>query len=471
MAIWGLHRHSFTQGGLAFAVGLGTLAATLAGWRWGVADRPPSVQWAARPECPRPNMIVKILGDKGESLGVVTSIPLSDPITDVPEFHDCQRFIPIPTIPGNLGGQSARIPYDSLYAIFAAFRLDTLGAFAGEFVPVATVYSYGGRYDPLGIRPGFNCLVLSRTSATWRATMVPQANPTDPRCAAVHINLAAGTPLEVRQIPPPPLDSGFVFDSTNYPPVARWDWDGTHQYIGIACGRSWCEVGPPGFTPSPIYQGPAITFDPVPGLSATSTQRRQATRIKGWYDDQQLDSADTHGRSFVTRIHGWVFPNPAFEDGLLDSRVSVARLGGAWIHVATAYLDADYKGYLKRGANKIYMCHEVVGALGTCRMPAMSFASPAVPLNQAPVSPFTKPLALCDPDPTDHLRRWWKIQPEAGQARYVCVRRRDHFRALERYRQQHNNVRVWIPAAARWRWLLEDPAVWLKCETGCCTGQ
>jgi hypothetical protein len=415
-------------------------------------------------------LIVKLMNEKGESLGVVNSIPLSDPITDVPEFHDCQRFIPTPS---TLGGSRSPIPYDSLYAIFAAFRLDTLGAFAGEFVPVATVYSYGGRYDPLGIRPGFNCLVLSRTPANWKATMVPQADSSDPRCNAVHINLASGTPLEVKQLPPPVLDSGLVFDSTNYPPVARWDWDGTHQYIGIACGRSWCEIGPPGFTPSPIYQGPAIKFDPVPQLSASSTQRRQATRIKGWYDDQQLDSAGASGRHFVTRIHGWVFPNPAFEDGLLDSPASVKTLRGVWVHVATAYLDADYKGNLKRGINKISMCHELAGARGQCRMTATLFGtgSSAIPLNQTPVPPFTRPLPRCDPDPTDHLRRWFKIEPEGGQARYVCVTRKDHYAALEQYRQQHNNVRVWIPAAARWRWLIDDPAVWLKCETGCCTGQ
>jgi len=475
MSIRGLHRVSVLQGWTAVVLLAGLVVAARTGSRAEPQGLPADTAAVERPECPHDSLIVKLISEKGRFLRLVNSIPLSDPISDVPEFHDCQRFVRrISFLQWLLGGRP-RERYDSLYAIFAAFKLDTLpAALEGNGVPVATIYSYGGTYEPLGIKPGFNCLVLSGTPGAWVAKMLPQANSADSSCEGMHIDESApGTPLTVFETPAPPVGDHVPFDSTNYPPVARWDWDGVNQYIGIACGTTWCEIGPPGFSPSPIYQGPDIQFDDIPVLAATVTQRRQVTRIKGWYDDQQLDRAGPEGRHIVTGVRGWLFPNPELEDGLLDRPQSVAALRGVWVHVATAFLNGNYKANLRRGANKIYMCHESAGQLGSCKMPAAAGSSSlAIQMAQLPVSPpFTRPLNACDVDPTDGLKRWWRIQPEAGPALYVCVKRRDHYSDLEHYRAQHQNVRVWIPATARWRWLLDDAGAWHKCETGCCTGQ
>ena len=48
-------------------------------------------------------------GRTGAVLRTMTGLPPSEPITNIPEFHDCQRLM--------VGGE-----YDSLYAIFAAFQ-------------------------------------------------------------------------------------------------------------------------------------------------------------------------------------------------------------------------------------------------------------------------------------------------------------------------------------------------------------
>src|SRR2546428_384861 len=129
-------------------------------------------------ECPHDAIVIKVIDSTGNLVKTVDTIPLSGPVTKIPEFHDCQRFI-----------QHVN-RYDSVYAIFAAFRLESLPARlkgardsaesdgkAYRTVPVATIYSYGGEYDPLGIKPGFNCLFLYRKGAQWGAKMIPWSGP------------------------------------------------------------------------------------------------------------------------------------------------------------------------------------------------------------------------------------------------------------------------------------------------------
>src|SRR5664279_1636107 len=113
-----------------------------------------------RPECPH---------DYPEAYPTTL---ISDKITNVPEYHDCQRFL----VKDDHGG----LKYDSLEAIFVRYKLDTLyrnhmrnpdarlqgGVSAStEFEPqgllvVGQVLSYGD-YAPLGIKTGSDCLVLS----------------------------------------------------------------------------------------------------------------------------------------------------------------------------------------------------------------------------------------------------------------------------------------------------------------------
>jgi hypothetical protein len=452
------------------------LAAVVAGAQpeWRLRGRESdSISQMPGPECPYHGSVRPPVTDTaGQHVPLSPdSFPvlLSGPIAGIPEYHDCQRFMPNVTFLQWMLSHK-RPFFDSLYAIFAAFQLDSVLKVPGLGIPAATIFSFGGTYDPLGIKPGFNCLVFKGGPGHWTAVMLPQANANDGNCTASHINInGLGTPLAVIENPPIVFDSSHALFRPKPPPAARWDWDGKQQYIGIACGLLWCEVGPQGFTPSPGYQGPDLTFDDIPGLSVPAGQSQQVTRIKGWYDDQQMDSALANGRHLVTGVHGWVFPNPELNDTILDLPQSVALLQGVWIHVATAVLNGDYKGNLRAGINKIYMCHETKGAKGRCRKHPLPI-SESVPMGQPPVKPFSRALPQCDKE-SDGTRRWWKIQPAQGPARFVCGKRRDHYNDLQAYRNANQGVRIWIPGTARWRWMLEDVGEWHKCETGCCTGQ
>ncbi len=80
-----------------------------------------------RPECPQRWDSLPIFPDGREARGVMavpsaapatapaTTLALSGPITDIPEFHDCQKFL-----------LDKGTTYDSLYAVFAAYKLDSI---------------------------------------------------------------------------------------------------------------------------------------------------------------------------------------------------------------------------------------------------------------------------------------------------------------------------------------------------------
>lgn len=403
-----------------------------------------------RPECPAFDSVVIWARGHGGGEVPITHIPGSDPITGIPEFHDCQRFV-----------RGDR--YDSLYAIFAAFRLESLPAKlrladslaklqgkAHGTVPVATIYSYGGTYPPLGIQPGFNCLFLFRDDGVWGAKMVSWG-PVDPDCADRDPeSQAAGTTLQV-------LPSTGAFTDPDYPPVARWDRakGGTH-YIGIKCGPAWCEVGQPGFVPSMPYTIPQPSFDLVSGLPATLIEMKRVTGVKGWYDAQELASVAS-GWARPSGVHGVLIPHP-----VLDRLNSVAGFKNRWIHVADAVLlDGDYKWTLRKGVNKIYLCHGSPASDGCNVDLAVVPTPPGIPLSSCPPGP--------DPDGFP----WWMMVASAAGTREVrCVKRVDHKAELAQYIATHpNQVDIQIPGAARWRWMVDDESGWIRCPTGCCTGQ
>src|SRR5687768_13080784 len=189
-----------------------------------VRPSPPHLaQHEDRPECPHDGIILR-KDPNGQLYVNPATVPEEEYLTDIPELHDCQRFI----VRGAQGFQ-----YDSLYAIFA--RPETLSIFkTGEVSPdtilgpnqsvqlfnkgltaVALITSYGGTYDPLGIRPGVSCLYLAHERFTWSARVVHNGN--SGTCPA---QPGAGTSLEVRENILPPHLSGL----DDVPAVARWDW-------------------------------------------------------------------------------------------------------------------------------------------------------------------------------------------------------------------------------------------------------
>jgi hypothetical protein len=352
-------------------------------------------------------------------------IPLSGEISGIPEYHDCQRFI-----------REDGDTYGSLYAIYAAFHLESLpcglgrcgyGASGAVGIPAATILSYGGRYAPLSIQNGFNCLYLW-DPPDWKAVIIPQGANPDCRVKRVVEPL----PSEAHVLPVHVVQPGGSppFRDREYPPVARWDWDSStnHQFIGIRCGLAWCEIG----GTSRMYPPTVPGFDAVPGISASTAMSNAVTRVKGWFDAERLAVmlANPTGAGLKvrpSRITGFIVPNPVLGD------LQASHFARKWVHVAWALVDADYKStvHFSKGRNKISLCN---GALEECELQRNR-------------------LECRD---TTNVSWWAMVEDSAGSVYYRCVTFRGYPSGID------------VPGTVRWRWQADDQTNWIKCPSGCC---
>jgi hypothetical protein len=443
---------------VAAGLGVGTVAAA---------------QEAGRPECPHDWDV------KGGQ------VPEVQPIMNIPEYHDCQRFI--------VRVEGGGVRYDSLYAIFATAALDVLERSLEGTARCAACLAPGGRgspppqqaeewrplrehattlgvvaariyaegdYAPLGMARFYNCLYLFRAGDAWGAIMVPVRDANSTCLRPIDPAIPWGTELQV--LPPRVSDS--------VPAVARWDFDTTHvwQYVGIKCGDAWCEVGPPGFEPSPL---PELEEDARQLLGVRG-------RIKGWYDEQYLAFLDneTHTRPSVVR--GRIFPARGL-DSLrdVDTVMTAAETGAFrfWTNAAWIVLDTLPAGWARTPGLSLTAITALANADPLQQYKARLNLDPR-PVATAPVSPAHMNLlqlchgfkreceiGLADQGPLmncDGQGDWWaKVTGTAGEQKYMCVTRRGHMNLRGRFA---------IPGTARWRWMASDEGVWNACGQGCC---
>jgi Big-like domain-containing protein len=255
--------------------------------------------------------------------------PISGPLIYVHEFHDCQRLI-------------ADNRYRALIGIFAdsAVTLPESEFVDGRLAAVIVNFRTKGDtipYVDLDLRPGTNCLFLHwNDHQQWEAAVVHQQlllSPTSPRYQDCPRTLKwSDIPSDRKGILVVRPQTGVSpIGTRDVPPVARWDWDSTQgrNYMGIRCGRVWCEIGRPGFTPSKALQ----------------TENGQDI-IKGYYDEQYL--ADAHGS--LSKVFGTIRPG---EDGRVPRRV---RRDGHWYHAALIRIDMPRRDYtLDRTAFEFYV--------------------------------------------------------------------------------------------------------------------
>lgn len=423
-----------THGLLRVTLMLGTVGVSIGAVAWtaeGVRGRGTTPQSEARPECPHDTIF---WGDSSHVVHTLAQIPLSGEITGIPEFHDCQRFI------NKRGG------YDSLFAIYAAFHLESLpcglsrcgvGTATAVGIPAATILSYGGYYPWLGIRNGFNCLYLWNPP-DWKAAMIPQSDNPDCRYRRTVEPLPPeAVPLTVQAIAPvaaPP------FRDREYPPVARWDWDQTsrQQFIGIRCGMAWCEVGRSSAASTagawPDYPPPDLPFEPIPGLVASTASDRAVWRVKGWFDAQALaikvlDAAAGQLRVRPSPVWGFIVPNPVLGD------LQNSNFQNTWVHVAYAIVNAKYSSSVLfgNGRNRVWLCYGTSSSCGVQQ----------------------ERLVCQSPPPPSGVWWWAKIRTQDDSV-YRCVT----FRGYPSYLD--------VPGTVRWRWQADDETVWIKCPSGCC---
>ena len=280
--------------------------------------------------------------DRPECPHTVTDFDISNtnhllipgPIANIPEYHDCQRFL--------VKNANGELKYDSMEAIFVRYKIDTIyrsfgrgldlrnrqGAVpvASEFIAngfqvVGQVLSYGD-YAPLGITSGSDCLVLQWKTrdnvTTYEAWMVGVGRDGD-RCKNDAPSLLVRDRNQVK------LEVALVNTVGEVPPVSRWDWDRSDslQYIGIACPTGWCEIHAPGpFQSSPTYGGPN---DPI---------------TKGSYDEQYLATNVSGHITHDGITFGTVYPDPRLAQQTMASYRSWQPV--AWVALRTtshAYRD------------------------------------------------------------------------------------------------------------------------------------
>ena len=403
--------------------------------------------FATRRECPLDSVVIVLPADSHNVAQVITEVPLAGDITNVPEFHDCQRFVV------RRGDQDV---YDSLYAIFAserdariysatprpttgtvrpgsspadlardslsnltgapAVRADTgtATATATGVLAVAQIYSWGGTYEPLGIKPLFNCLIIWKGAPPliWRAKMV-HVGHNENGCNGTISPDVNGTELNVQVR----TASGFS-NPADYPPVARWQRTANGVYtIGIRCEAAWCHVGQFNFQPE----------EPLPIPVGTPKGKRRVRMIHGWYDRQALalpvaDAPANAPPLRPSRITGIAIP-----DSLLEARTA-AEFDAGWVPVSTIELrsttaeDSVYRRKLNldRGENQVFLRKQP----GTMNFRAL-------------------------------------IRSRSGREVEFDVRRHDHTGLLE-------NHGIRIVGTNRWRWQKDDETLWTRCLEGCC---
>jgi hypothetical protein len=381
-------------------------------------------------------------------------------ITNVPEFHDCQRLI------------SATKPdeYVAVAAIFARFDLDKSfqsrkranpriqgrvrgrarqvtakaagattvthadSAVVTEGIAVAEIVSEGD-YKELGIQIGFNCLFLDDNGGPWTGVMVSVGGK-EVKCEG----LALTSTMTISKVWVKP---GAVGTSpTDVPPVARWDYDAKHnvQLIGIKCDDRWCDVGGrPDFQPPPPAGGPA-------------SPKQQ--RIKGWYDEQRVAEFDagTHKVTKPGATTATVIPDPQLGNYTMQLFEAV---GTTWLQVARVAMDKASTTYLQkygfqqvassrpmREMTYVYLCK---GDADRCLIP------PTL------VDLRTKCAAAAAAAVPPQVPWWAKIEFGSATPKYVCTKWRGYTVAG-----------FGIPPVVRWRWRANDETIWISCPQGCC---
>ncbi len=394
-----------------------------------------------RPECPEGGGWMKFFaaGRSTAPFGQLNAagLSLSPYITDIVEFHDCQQFIVKDRTSGNFR-------YTSLFAIFARVNLDLPYRPSVEMpegfdattmgMPMATIFAYDSAYAPLGIEKGFNCLYFFKSGVgietNWQARVVP-VQTTEAQCAIpLQPADARGTMLAVSIAP----------GSDVPPPVARWDWDTSNlqQYIGIRCGTTWCEV-------HPTSAASGATF------SSSVPLRTLESRSKGWYDEQILTLAESEigMPAQVSNVVGTFIPAPNLGDetGLPEH----SRYAGAWQTVAAVAIRGNPGRYTSK-FNLIESGEDIArNVVSLCYV---------VATNQAGCPGLDKSALNCSTD------EWYaRIVRDRNAAssvtKYFCVTRRSHDR-------MNMPATPPIPGVVRWRWLLNDETMWVRCLHGCC---
>jgi len=411
-----------------------------------------------------------------DSIAIDTlNLVLPGSIAGIPEFHDCQRFIVhrynaqgqwreygalaaiwvrdsldfvvYPVVTGGLiGGGCDSASYvvhgqPLCWAADSSYVIPDLNSPLGRSpgsptnanaVPVALVWS-DAKYEPFGIKPGFNCLYLYDPVA-WKAKMVPMADQKSCR-ENIDPGKVDGRELAVRETRVPGRGN------SDYPPVVRLEQGlsptrrGFRYYVGIKCMAAWCEIGRPPFLTRGAYSGD------------------RTREIKGWYDEQHLAVHTQNDRQWPTGLLATTFPDPE-----LDALNKNAWPTGVWIPVARTWLRAEpapIKGTAEVLQDELDMYRQKFNLEPGAYISDVNTVSFCAGDQQTCFKDQAASAPNCE---LSGQREYWaRIVSVSGRTQYRCVTY-----------TPHKEVGYRIPGVVRWRWLENDEKGWVSCPSGCC---
>ena len=343
----------------------------------------------------------------GPSWKKATPVKFAPITADIPEFHDCQRFI----------DKTNR--YGALYAVILADtsqagqqllndkrKAEGMTAAHTVAVAVAEVITPKGDYPSLGVHPGRNCLYLSSANGWARAYMF-SSGETDETCPwVISTAEATVTPLNVRRTMYP------NYKPADFPTAARWQIDARsgRYIIGVSCDAGWCEIG--------VDKSEKVLA--AADVGGIAPAKAHVYRVQGWFDEQRLAIHSSTTTAEGVTVEPSSVIGKATPDWQLKSR-SFADFNAGWVYVGSLHLPTVPTGYTSKlgvsaGDNKLYFR----------RFPGDVWKARIIPANGPPVT-------------------------------------RDVIRT------DHKGVNV--PATMRWRWLGNDETVWARCVEGCCQVQ
>lgn len=320
---------------------------------------------------------------------------------EIPEYHDEQR---LSDGAGGLGPQAF------IYA----------SPFAGDFKQIPDWEEHGTQgllvgyvfvflqpgetipqtYQDLYLQEGINCLWLARTSAGgWSGGVsLPSA---DGKCLR---SISWTGTLQVNAF------HGAFGNYSDFPPVARFSESAEGlPLLGVSCLRAWCELGRPGFTPTPSW---------VPSAALQNV-------IKGWSDEQRLVVRNAAGK-LVPDVRAHILPIA----GIAEK--NLADFNNNWITVARIEVKSapapgsKYDNWgLRQGTHYLELY----------RTPAATSAAT---------------VASTGADFQARIRR-----PDGSTKPWQMIKRMPHFD-------------VAMPSTARFRWTIGDDGMWVPCGQACC---
>jgi hypothetical protein len=342
-----------------------------------------------------------------------TAAHLGSLILDIPEYHDEQRF----RDGAGLGPMAYVFASPYLGGFNHINQVNAHGTY-GMLVAVLWVDPPGGGgslpqlYLNLKLSPGVNCAYLAHTgpnpASGWSAYMVP--GTVGQPCPRPTV---PGQRLPARRTPP-----GTEILSEDYPAVARFgeDFAGSPT-VGVRCLIGWCEIG----------GGALLPQKPVSHTGFAYLMARREGRVRGWHDDQVLSVMNAAG-SLVPTIRATVTPVPGLE------RMGVQHFTQQWVRVATIWLASNPAG-TKYGMPTAAM-PKTWGMHGGLNALELAFAN----------GKWEAQITQVGPNGT--------INPGTPTTRLIVA--------------QMPHMDLLVPGTARFRWRMNDEAVWVRCDQGCC---